>query len=379
MNILMLNYEFPPIGGGGGQAHRSLLTQYARRDDLRIDVLTSAAAPGFVTETFSPNISIHRVGLHKKHLHFWRKTEVLEWLRKAKSPYHRLLRDNAYDVIHAFFGFPTGWLCYRTAGRVPYVISLRGSDVPGGNARLQLEYKLLGPLLFKPVWRHAAALVACSEGLRTRALEFMPSAQIDVILNGVDLERFHPAKATPDGSAIQTGIQPLRLLTVGRLSTTKRLPLLIESLEVLDAVSRALVGGGARGGGIRRMGGQKGLQSRVTLRGRVDAAEMPEIYRGHDLFVSASAQEGMSNAMLEAMASGLAIVTTRCEGVDELIGDNGLVVDEPTAAALARVVRSLIEAPTTLEAMSRAARRSAEKLTWEAVAQAYLELYNRVK
>jgi len=383
MNILMLNYEFPPIGGGGGQAHRSLLTQYALKEDLRVDVLTSASKPGFATETFSQNIRIHRVGVHKKHLHFWRKTEVLEWLRKAKSPYRRLLRDNEYDLVHAFFGFPTGWLCYRTAGRLPYVISLRGSDVPGGNARLQLEYKLLGPLVFKPVWKHAAALVACSEGLRTRALKFMPSARIDVIPNGVDLERFHPAQESPGGRVAQAGAGPLRLLTVGRLSATKRLPLLIEALEGLGAegcaVSLTIVGGGALEGEIRRTVDRKKLQGVVTLRGRVDAAEMPEIYRRHDLFVSASAQEGMSNAMLEAMASGLPIVTTRCEGVDELIVDNGLVVNDPRPATLAQAVKSLIEGRQRLETMSLAARRGAEKLTWDAVAEAYLHLYARVK
>ncbi len=378
----MLNYEFPPIGGGGGQAHRSLLGQYARTDDLDVDVLTSAPSPGFVTEEFSTNIRIHKVGLHKQRLHHWRKLEVLEWLRRARSPYRRLLREKRYDLVHAFFGFPTGWLCRRTAGRLPYVISLRGSDVPGGNARLQLEYKLLGPLVFKPIWRHAAALVACSEGLRARALRFMPSAQIDMIPNGVDLERFAPAELSSDDKDSDKA-RPMRLLTVGRLSATKRLPLLIDAVEYLNrsdrAVSLTIVGGGALEEDIRRTLQERDLRSYVTLKGRVDAEEMPELYRAHDLLVSASAQEGMSNAMLEAMASGLPIVTTRCEGVDELIADNGLVVNEPQPAELAKAIKSLIEDRQTLQAMSKAARRNAQKLTWGAVAEAYLELYARVK
>ncbi|WP_449191887.1 glycosyltransferase, partial [Thauera sp.] len=192
MKLLMLNYEFPPIWGGGGQAHRALLTEFAGRRDLVVDVLTSAPSPGFSTEPFADNIRIHRVGIHKGHLHFWRRSEVLAWLLKARSHYHRLLRETAYDLAHAFFAFPTAWLCYRTAGQLPYAILVRGSDVPGGNARLQWDYKLLGPLVFKPIWQQASALVACSEGLRQRALRFLPSAQIDVIPNGVDLERFTP-------------------------------------------------------------------------------------------------------------------------------------------------------------------------------------------
>jgi glycosyltransferase involved in cell wall biosynthesis len=376
LNVLMLNYEFPPIGGGGGQAHLSLLRQYANRADLRVDVLTCAPQPGFQVETFAPNIEIHKVGIKKGDLHFWRKTEVLAWLRRAKPHYRRLLRDNRYDLAHAFFGFPTGWLCYRTAGQLPYVISLRGSDVPGQHARLQFEYKLLGPLVFKPIWRRAAALVACSEGLKARAQRFMPSVQIAVIPNGVDLERFAPVEARGDGEPAA-----LRLLTVGRLTATKRLPLLIEAVGCLSEegcdVSLTIVGGGGLQGELSQVVEEKGLCDRVRLVGRVDGGEMPEIYRGHDIFVSASVQEGMSNAMLEAMASGLPIVTTRCEGVDELVADNGIVVDEPQATSLARAIRSLAADRARLASMSQAARARAEGFTWRCVAERYLQIYEQ--
>lgn len=380
INVLMLNYEFPPIGGGGGQAHLSLLNQYAQISGLTVDVLTSAPQPGYTVETFAENVRIHKVGIHKKHLHFWRRKEVLEWLCKAKAPYRRLLGENAYDLVHAFFGFPTGWLCCRTAKRVPYIISLRGSDVPGDNARLQLEYKLLGPLVFKPIWKRAAALVACSEGLRVRALRFMPSARIEVIPNGVDLERFRPVKTSPEAKGPKD--RPLKLLTVGRLSATKRLDLLIEVVDRLRTgggdVKLNIIGGGALESELRQLLDRKGLRGAVTLAGRRSAKEMPEIYRRHDLFVSASGQEGMSNAMLEAMASGLPIVTTRCEGLDELIADNGMIVDELAPELLARAIEALVTDRPKREAMAVAARKQAEKFTWGAVAESYLRRYEQV-
>ena len=376
MKLLMLNYEFPPIGGGGGQAHRSLLKEFAGRRDLVVDVLTSAPKPGFSTEPFADNIRIHKVGIRKGHLHFWRRSEVLAWLLKARSHYRRLLRETAYDLAHAFFAFPTGWLCYRTAGRVPYAISLRGSDVPGGNARLQWDYKLLGPLVFKPIWQQASALVACSEGLRQRALRFLPSAQIDVIPNGVDLERFTPPEESFGGT------RPLRLITVGRLSATKRLPVLIEMVESLRKeggdVQLTIVGGGALEGELRRRISHERFRQVVTMTGRCDADQMPEMYRRHDVYVSASAQEGMSNAMLEAMASGLPIVTTRCEGVDELIADNGLVVDEASPEALVRAIAGFVGDRPRLQSMSAAARKRAERFTWRSVAERYLDLYERI-
>jgi len=112
MKILMLNYEFPPIGGGASQAHLNLLRQYSDIKDLKVHVLTSAPELGFFTERLSDNITIFKVGIHKKELHFWRRSEVVEWLLKAGFHYRRLLRENDYDLAHAFFGFPTGWLCY---------------------------------------------------------------------------------------------------------------------------------------------------------------------------------------------------------------------------------------------------------------------------
>jgi glycosyltransferase involved in cell wall biosynthesis len=105
---------------------------------------------------------------------------------------------------------------------------------------------------------------------------------------------------------------------------------------------------------------------------------MPDVYRQKDIFVSASMQEGMSNAMLEAMASGLPIITTRCEGVDELITDNGIVVEDTDAAALAEAINNLAENKQRYNAMCAAARHRAETFGWDRVAEGYMKLYHRV-
>jgi len=369
----MLNYEFPPIGGGAGNANLCLLRQYAGNTNLQIDVLTSAQEPSFIEEKFAENINIYKVGLHKKNLHFWRKTEVLEWLLKARFHYRRLLLKKDYDLVHAFFGFPTGWLPYRTVNKLPYIISLRGSDVPGKHPRLRLDYKILGPV-FKAVWKKAAALVACSEGLKNRALQFLPSVSIDVIPNGVELDRFHPAETTK-----KTDL--LNLLTVGRLSPTKRVEMLIDAVQILHKagcnVHFTIVGGGAMADQLRQTVSQKNLSGVIDVAGRIDSEKMPQLYRRHAIYVSASMQEGMSNAMLEAMASGLPIITTKCEGVEELIADNGIVVGDAKAEAIAEAIRTLADDRKTYKRMSTAARKQAEKFSWKSVAEQYLALYSK--
>lgn len=374
LKILMLNYEFPPIGGGAGQAHLCLLKEFAGNSDLQIDVLTSAPGPGYAVDKFAGNTNIYKVGVHKKNLHFWRKTEVLEWLYKANKIYKRLLKQNDYDIVHAFFGFPTGWLCYRTANKLPYIISLRGSDVPGKHARLAIDYKILGPL-FKLIWKKASALVACSEGLKERSLRFLPIATIDVIPNGVDMERFSPAQNKDRHDTF-------KLLTVGRLSVTKRVEMLIDAVEILHRggmkISFAIVGGGAGKGLLRQIISAKKLDAIIKVAGRAEAEKMPEVYRQSDLFISASMQEGMSNAMLEAMASGLPIVTTRCEGVEELITDNGVIVEKDSAISIADAIRKTAGDTNEYNAMCAAARKKAEQFSWFNVGRGYLQIYQRV-
>lgn len=106
---------------------------------------------------------------------------------------------------------------------------------------------------------------------------------------------------------------------------------------------------------------------------------MPGAYRGSDIFISASVQEGMSNAMLEAMASGLPIVTTRCEGLDELIADNGLIVEQTQAGAIAGAIKKLADDRSLCRQMALAARKRAEQFSWTRAAESYLALYERLK
>ena len=370
----MLNYEFPPIGGGAANANLCLLKEYAKNYDLTVDLLTSAKRPGFFEEELAKNITIYKVGLHKKSLHYWRRTEVIEWLIKSRRHYRELLRDNDYDLVHAFFGFPTAYLCYRTVRRLPYIISLRGSDVPGYNSRLGMDYKLTAGL-FRRIWSAASAVIANSKGLQQLAQDFMPDLDIKVIPNGIDTQKFHPAQQKERKG-------PIRLITVGRLITRKRTGLLIEAIDCarkmgLDA-RLSIAGHGNLLRQLQALAKRLNLTDRVSFLERVPADEMPELYRRNDIFLMCSTHEGMSNAMLEAMASGLPIVTTRCEGVEELISDNGIVVERAEPEDFAGAIRSLGEDEVRFEEFSRVAVEKARLFSWKAVAEKYLACYERV-
>jgi len=351
-----------------------LLKQYSGFSELTADVLTSAPEPGFFEDRFAENITIYKIGVHKKDLHYWRKIEVIEWLTKSWFHYRRMLRENNYDMVHALSGFPTGWLCERTADKLPYLISLLGSDVPGEHARLQLDYKILGPV-FKAIWKKAAGLVACSEGLKKRALRFLPSVSIDVIPNGIETDRFCPAETAKEHDT-------LGLLTVGRLSVTKRVEILIDVVEMLHRdglkVHLTIVGGGQLEEKLRQLVRQKRLGDIIEITGRIDSEKMPAIYRQNDILISATMQEGMSNAMLEAMATGLPIVTTACEGAEELITDNGIVVENAQPGQIAKAVKKLADDYELRRQMSAAAIKRSQQFSWPSIAREYIRHYEAI-
>jgi glycosyltransferase involved in cell wall biosynthesis len=203
----------------------------------------------------------------------------------------------------------------------------------------------------------------------------MPSVSIDVIPNGVELDRFYPDKSAkkPD---------TLRLLTVGRLSVTKRVQMLIDAVQILHKdgckVHLSIVGGGALEHQIRQIVKERDLAEIIEITGRIGPEEMPQVYRRSDIFISASMQEGMSNAMLEAMASGLPIITTRCEGVDELIADNGIIVENPVPEDIAASIKQLIRNQHTCNSMSAASRKQAALFSWSSVAEQYLRYYYNI-
>jgi glycosyltransferase involved in cell wall biosynthesis len=370
----MLNYEFPPIGGGAGHAHQCILREYAHRKNLSVDVLTSGCTPGFDREIFSDNIRIYKVGIHKKNLHYWRKLEVLEWLFKARKAYFRLLNENTYDLCHAFFAFPTGWLCYKTAGQLPYILSLRGSDVPGYNIRLGLDYKLLAGL-FRRIWSKASLIAANSKGLCELAKCFMPDLDIKIIPNGIDIQVYHPTPSKKVG-------KPINLLSIGRLISRKRIDWLIDAVGF--AISKGLdirlnvVGEGNLLAELRKKAADMNLSDRIIFMGLIERQQMPDIYRTNDIFVMASQHEGMSNAMLEAIASGLPIVTTPCEGAEELIGNNGIIVNYPDLQGFATAIKSIAFDTDKYAAMSAAGRNIAEQFSWSAVADRYIQYYEHL-
>lgn len=373
LRILMLDNEYPPLGGGTGVANQHILQEWAKLPAVEVDLVTSSRTRDrYEFDQLSPAIRLHKVPVDNHNIHHSTNRELLRYVTRGWTHARRLQRTQAYDVCMAWAGVPAGgmalWLKWEFG--LPYVVSLRGPDVPGFEQRFQGVYRILTPFI-RRVWRQAAEVNTCSEQLRQLAHRTAPERPIDVIVNGIDTGKFHPP------AHVECKPRPLRILCVGRLIERKGQQYLLPALrKLLDrnlSVTLTLAGAGDNDAQLRKLATTLGIEHHVEFLGYVSRQDIPEVYRNADIFALPSFYEGMSNALLEAMASGLPVIVTQTGGTDELVQDNGFIVPWGDVEQLTGALAKLASDDVLRKQMSRASLEIAQKFSWIQVAHMHLQ------
>jgi glycosyltransferase involved in cell wall biosynthesis len=145
-------------------------------------------------------------------------------------------------------------------------------------------------------------------------------------------------------------------------------------------ITLTLVGTGDAEDSLHCLANDLKVADAVTFTGFVPRNDMPAVYRQTDIFVLPSQNEGMSIALLEAMASGLPVVVTDTGGTAELVQDevDGYVVPWADVLALTRVLATLVQDEQLRQRMGKESRRVAQQFDWSSVSWEYLELYGRI-
>ncbi len=370
MRILLINSEYPPVGGGAGSASANLARELVSLGQ-EVTVLTSRFAQLPVDET-QQGVRIRRTAGQRRRADRSGAFEQLAFILTGGLAAARLAGSWRPDAALAFFGAPAGVVALglRRLRQLPYVISLRGGDVPGFRPYdFRRYHQMIGPLLHL-VWRNASAVVANSAGLRRLALAFEPEVPIPVVHNGVDTGRF---------VACEREWEPARLLLVGRIVHQKGIDLLIEALAGLQALDWELVivGDGPRRETYAAQAAAAGLEQRVRFAGWLSGEALEKAYARANLFVFPSRHEGMPNAVLEAMSSGLPVIGSQIAGNEELIdpGVTGVLVPTEDVPALRDALAVLVADAVLRRTMGQAARRRVEmSFTWRAAAEQYLQI-----
>jgi len=370
MNILMLNYEYPPLGGGAGNAAFYLLREFGKRNDITIDLVTSSPTGSFEKESLSGSVTIYKLPVRKTDPQYWRMSEIMEWTISAFRFSRKLIREHQYDLCHCWSGWPSGILGYLFRKEMPYIIALRGSDIPGYNPRLKILDALMFRSISRRVWLRACRVTVLSENSCSMAGETLDRDYI-IIHNGVDTSQFYPVNRETGG---------IKILSVGRLIERKGIEYAIRAVEDVHAeypeydLHLTIVGSGILEERLKSLTRQLHLTSHVSFSGAVRHEKLPDIYREHDIFILPSLNEALGNVTQEAIASGLALLTTDT-GAAELLDNNGFIVKTNDFHDISDTLSLLIMNPGLLRRFKQRSAEIGRTMSWKSCADSYIRVY----
>lgn len=373
MRILLLNYEFPPLGGGAGNAAYFLLKEFSKKDNLQIDLITSSAGK-YKKEKFSLNINIYylNIGKSPKKLHYQSTKDLLVYAWKAYFKAKQLAKENNYDLVHTFFGTPCGFIALFLGK--PYIVSLRGSDVPFFNSRFYWQDKILFKKLSRLIWKKAKFTVAASQGLKKLALKNAPKQKIGIIYNGADIKLFKPDNKIKKKKVI---------LFVGRLIKRKGINYLLQAFaesgkKVKDNYQIWLVGDGPEKTNLINLCKELEIYRKVKFLGIKNKKQLIDIYNQAKILVLPSLNEGMSNVLLEAIACGLPVIATDVGGSKEIIKGNGFIAPVGNSFALKTILEKYASSEKLILNHSKKSLKRSRYFSWQKSAKNYLKIYQKI-
>ncbi len=288
----------------------------------------------------------------------------------------RFCEKHRVSLVHAYLGSEAlriiSFLDQFTGARI---VSFHGAD-------LSDEY---GADIYGPLWARAELFLCRSESLRQRLLsKGCPPERIRLNYTGVPLPASLPVRRLPDWRAGE----PLRLLQASRLIKKKGLDITLHAASLLKergiSVRLTLAGEGPEEPSLRALARKLRIDDCVSFPGFLDRGQLEAAYRQHHVFVHPSRTtpegdlEGIPNSLLEAMAFGLPVISTRHSGIPEAItrGEDGLLVENAEPEALVTAIQHLIENPIAYERISQTAHQTvAKRFSLAANAAALESLY----
>jgi len=370
MKILVLCYEYPPVGGGGGRVAAGVAEELAGRGH---EVLFLTGSVGDLPrEEVRRGVRVIRVPAPRRTADTCTIPEMAAYVLWSLWPGWKMIQRERPDVLHVHFAVPTGavgWTLSLLTG-VPYLLTAHLGDVPGGVPEQTGNiFRWIKPFTH-PIWRRAKGITAVSRFVASLAEEAY-GRRPEVIHNGIE---FVPSEITlPDGG-------PVRFLFAGRISVQKNLLLALQAFALLEQKEWRLeiVGDGPLRAEAEEFCARQKLQDRVTFHGWLEAEELARLRRSSQVLVLPSKQEGLPMAAVEALADGMALVGSDIPGLADVVvdGHNGFLCrQEPPAFADA--FAQLIKAPDLLLTMRKQSMAKAEDFSIDGIIDQYEEALRR--
>ncbi len=368
MKILVLNYEFPPLGGGAAPVSKELAIRMAKKGH-HVDVITMKYRNLPLYEIIE-GANIYRVKCIRNKMSSCQPWEQLSYIISAKKKVKELMKLQQYDICHTHFIFPTGFLARWVKRKfgLRYVITSHGSDVENYNSKK--SNKIMHVLLrnqWKKIVLNSDGVIAPSKYL-TKLMEKQLKADYSIIPNGIDINRY-----LDDGNAKRH-----RILYVGRLQKSKNVQAIIEAASRIDLKDWVIdiVGDGPYRQELQNLASSYGLSNSVLFHGWIANGSENHIKMLSEasLFISESYFESFGVAVVEAIASGCSVLLSDIEAHRMFVKDSNCFTDPNDIDSLAEKMQQFISG----EKAFKANRELIKQYSWDIVTDAYEDFYKRV-
>jgi len=373
MRILVLNHEFPPLGGGGGRAAEDICRGLARRGH-DVLVLTSHLK-GLSYREKRDGYEIVRISSLRTQPFRAGFLTMAAYVLAGLWAGSRFIRIFRPDVIHVHFAVPAGalaWILSRLSG-VPYVLTVHLGDVPGGVAeKTSGWFRWVYPFT-RVIWRNASHIAAVSEFTRGLALQKYDK-EIQVIPNGVDVNALRPEHICLN--------KPPRILFAGRFMPQKNPLQVVRTLNELRELpwQCVMIGDGPLLPDVKRAVEEFGLNERFQFPGWLGGNEVMNWFDQSDILFMPSLSEGLPVVGVEALAKGLAIVASQVGGFVDLVENdkNGYLIPPGDAAPFSMRLRELLTDEDRLSSFRKASLEKAKRFDINQIVEQYEQIFQTV-
>jgi glycosyltransferase involved in cell wall biosynthesis len=295
----------------------------------------------------------------------------------------RVARRHRASVMHGHWVVPGGVTAAMAAPALPLVISLHGSDV------FVAERLAPARVAARTAFRRAGFVTACSADLAERAVAIgADPSRAGVVPYGVDTGRFRPAPHVRFAQREQLGAgdDTLLIAAAGRLVRKKGFEYLVDALAAVPQALLAIAGEGSLRGELEQRARDRGVMERVRFLGNRTQDDVAALFAAADVIVTPSVRDdsgnvdGLPNVVMEALASGTALITTAAGGIGAVVENHltAAIVPERDVDALSSALRRLGSDPAMRVRLGAAARDLVEqKFGWAQTAAQFEEAYDR--
>lgn len=357
MKLLILNYEYPPIGGGAGVITQktaeglanlghdiTVITTYYETSNSETSNAPASNSEAYNSETTN-GVRLFRLHSRRRSIYQSNPLEMLSWMHAAKRFLKKHLKTEKYDLCIANFSLPGGEVAYsmKEMFNLPYVAVSHGHDIPWFFPEQMMWYHAACYQWIRKICMQSECNFVQSNEMLTNIKAFLGGtpAHNKLIYNGWDRGEFYPA---PDKRN-----KRFTILYTGRLVLQKDPMTFLKAISILkDRIPDFkvhIVGDGKLRGKMEKYIAKNGLTQIVEFKNWLDKPQMAEEYQSCSLAVMPSLAEGMSIALLEALACGQYVIATKVSNNEILIseGVNGDFIPKGNPQVLADKIQTYYE------------------------------------